>query len=249
MSDRLNRKLPVRILAGVRLTWKRLRSLTVERSGAVLAVRQAVDHVVAVEGIEAVVKPGAALGQRSGEFQARCPFIDVQAAIGGDAGDEIGAAEAQAVVAHLGFRSSTPAEPRPFSAEKRLVSTSMDWMVSILTRVSRRPVTGSEMIEAVQRVVGLAGAAAIEMGAAGVVLHHAIHQRQGVAVVLRGGVRNRLDFGVVEFLAVGRLLRVDGGRRGGHVDALGEFLQMIQGDGQFGRSRSNAWAVLVEIET
>jgi len=33
----------------------------------------------------------------------------------------------------LVVRSRTPAEPLPLSAEKRLFSTSMDWMVSMLT--------------------------------------------------------------------------------------------------------------------
>ena len=47
----------------------------------------------------------------------------------------------------LVFRSRTPAEPRPFSAEKRLVATSIDWMVSMLTRASSRPVTGSEILK------------------------------------------------------------------------------------------------------
>ena len=66
-------------------------------------------------------------------------------------------------------------------------------MVSILTRVSSCAGDRVGDIEAIQRVVGLVGAAAVEMRPAGVVLHHAVHQRQRVAVVLRGRVGDGLN--------------------------------------------------------
>ena len=36
--------------------------------------------------------------------------------------------------------------------------------------------------------------------------------------------------------AIGGLLRIDGRRGVGHVDPFGEFLQVIQRDGEFGRA-------------
>jgi len=71
----------VRVLACVRLTWKRERSLAVT-VGPVLPAGQPVDGVHAVEGVEPVVKPRAPLGQRPGKLQPRRPFVHMEAAIG-----------------------------------------------------------------------------------------------------------------------------------------------------------------------
>ena len=99
-------------------------------------------------------------------------------------------------------------------------------------RASRRPVAGSEIVEAVQQVVGLLGGAAVEVDAAGGIEHHAVHQRQRIAKILRRRIRHGQDLDVVELLLVGGLLQIDRRRRIGHVDRFGELLQVIQGDGQ-----------------
>ena len=41
-----------------------------------------------------------------------------------------------------------------------------------------------------------------------------------------------MDFGIRQFLALGGLLRIDRRRRVGHIDLVGELLQVIQPDGQ-----------------
>src|SRR5207248_8726411 len=74
-----------------------------EAAGPILPVRQSVHRIVAVEGVETVMEPGAALDERTRELQARGPFVEVPAAIAGDAGNEIGAAETQPVVPHFGL--------------------------------------------------------------------------------------------------------------------------------------------------
>ena len=220
-----------------------------DRSRAVLAVGQAGHDIVTVEGVEAVMEPGAALIDGAGEFEARCPLVDVPPALGGDSGNEIGAGETPAVIAHLGLqvedagRAAAVLGGKPAGGHvHRLDGIDVDPRFEQAGH-------GVRKIEAVQRVVGLAGAASVEMGAARIVLHNTVHERQGVAVVLRSGVRNRLDFGIVELPALLRLLRIDGGRRGGYVDAVGEFLQMIQGDDEIALSRLEALGPsLVEVE-
>ena len=220
-----------------------------DAAGAVLAARQAVDQIVAVEGIQAVVEPGAALGDRPGQLQARRPLVDVQAAIGGDAGDEVGAAEAQAVVAHLGFEIQHAGRAPPVLRREAaaLDAHGLDG-VDVHARVE---VAGDRVgdVETVERVIRLVGGAPVEMGAAGVVLHHAVEHRQGVAVVLRRRVGDRLNLRVVEFLALGRLLRIDGRRRVRDVDLVGEFLQMVQRDGDLRRALPDGLGVpLVDVE-
>src|SRR5579883_1198299 len=76
-----------------------------EAGGPVLSVGKPVDRVVGIEEVEAVVKPGAAFDEWPREFQARCPLVEVPAAIARDAGDEIGAGKAEGVVAHFGLQA------------------------------------------------------------------------------------------------------------------------------------------------
>ena len=139
------------------------------------------------------------------------------------------------------FRSSTPDEPRPFSAEKAAVL-----QVHGLDRVDVDPRLqpaghGVRDIEAVQSVVGLIRVAAVEVDPAGVVLHHAVQKRQRIAVILRGRVGDGLDLGIGQFLAFRGLLRIDGSRRIGDVDVVGEFLQVVQADGELLGPASNGW--------
>ena len=221
----------VRILDGVRFTWKRVRSLAVSPLVRFSPVRQPVHAVHVVERVEAVVEPRAPLDDRAGNLQPRRPLIDVQTALGAHAGNEVGAAEAPAVVSHLGLEiqhaGRTPAVVRRVAAALH---------VHRLNRLDVDPrfqPPGHRIgdVEAVQRVVGLVGLAAVEVDPAGVVLHHAIQQRQRVAKVLRRRIRHALDLRVVEFLAFRGLLRIDRRWRIGHVDPVGELLQVIQRDG------------------
>src|ERR1039457_3233727 len=213
-------------------------------------MRKAVDHVVTIEGIQAVVKPGAVLGKRAGEFQAGCPLIDVHAAIGGDARDEVRSAKPQTVVAHLGLEVEYAG-----GAAAVVGGEAAGLHIHRLDRLdidARLQAAGDGVrnIEAVELVVGLVGIAAVEVRAAGIVFDDAVHQRQGVAVVLRGGVRNRLNFRVVEFLVVRRLFRIDSGRGVGDIDSVREFLEVVERDGQFRWAKSERLrSALVQVET
>src|SRR5262245_35576798 len=180
--------------------------------GAILATWKTMDDVVAIEEIQPVVIPGAALGERSGHRDTRGPLAEPQTAFGGNAGDEVSTAEAEPVVAHAGFKlqhaGGTAAVIGGETAGgdfHRLNGLDVDaGFKAAGDRIGN--------IEAVENVAGLAGLAAVEMSTALIVLHYAVHQGQRVPVILRGRVGDSLNLSVVELFALGGLRRID--RRG-----------------------------------
>ena len=217
--------------------------------GPVLPAGQPADGVHAVEAVEPVVKPGAPLGQRPGELQPRRPFIHMEAAIGGNSGDEIRDAEAPAVVAHLGGEVEDAGGASAIVGREAAVLHVHGLDGFDVDARLQAAGHGIGNVEAIERVVGLAGVASVEVGPAGVVLHHAVHHRQRVAVVLRRGVRDGLDFGVGEFFVIGGLLQIDGRRRIGDIDPFREFLLVVQRDGELsGGGVKPLPASLVEVE-
>ena len=178
------------------------------------------------------MEPGAPLGDRAGKLQPRRPFIDVEAAIAGHARNEVGAPESPAVVAHLGLQIQ---HARRAPAVIRRVTAVLQ--VHRLNRLDVDPRLQPSRhrvrdVEPVQRIVRLVGIAAVEVDPPRVVLHHAIEQRQRVAIVLRRRVRHTLDFRIRQFLAFRGLLRIDGRRGVRHIDSVRELLQVIQPDGE-----------------
>ena len=171
-------------------------------------------------------------------------------ALGGEAGDKVRPAESQTVVAHLGFEvEHAGGAPPAFRGDAAGLDVHGLDRLDIDARLQPSR-DGVRDIETVKLVVGLVGVAAIEVRATGGVLHDAVNQRQGLAVVLRGGIRDSLDFRVVEFLVVGRLLRINSGRGVGDIDLVREFLQVVQRDGQFhGAGGERLRSALVQVET
>ncbi len=182
-----------------------------QSAAAVLAPRQPADRIHAVEAVEGVVEPRPALGDGSGDFDARRPFFEMQAALGVEAGDKVGGAESPAVVAHSGLDIHRSGRSASFvGGVARAVDVDGTHGFDIQVRLEAAAERIGN-IEAIESEVGLVGGAAVEMQAAADILHDALEQRHGVSQVLRGRVGRLQDFDVGELLLVGGLLRVDGG--------------------------------------
>src|ERR1035441_9836804 len=103
-------------------------------------------------------------------------------------------------------------------------------------------------IESVQRVVRLTGRASIKMRDAAVIEHHAIHEREGVAVILRGRKRDGLNLRIHEFLMIRGFLWVDWRGGSDYIHLLGEFLHVIQRDGQLAGAGAKRLAAAIHVE-
>src|SRR5579862_3813568 len=159
-------------------------------AGAVLAAGQTRDEIDVVIEVDAVVEPGAAGHDRSGNLQPRGEVIDVPAVGAGDTRNEVGAAEAPAIVAHLGLDVERPRRALSlFRGVAAAVEIKLEHSFDV-EACFQAAGGGIGDVEAVEQEIGLLRIAAVDVDAAGGIEHDTVHHGQRIAQILRGRIRN-----------------------------------------------------------
>ena len=178
-----------------------------------------VDGVV-VFAVEGVVEPHLSLLDRAGESEARQELVETQSMLVLHRGDEIGGKEAEVIVANAGVEAEQAAGSLAIfgglargldlnGAER--ISADADQELSV---------SGLGDVEAVEQGDGLVGLSAGDVRLAGLILHDAGNEIEGVAVVVVGGKDDVDDVEAADGFLRGDLSGIDGGRRFVDVDDL-----------------------------
>ena len=188
-----------------------------------------VDGVV-VFAVEGVVEPDFSLLDGAGESKARKELVETPSVLVLDGRDEVGGEEAEVIIADAGVETEQAAGSfAGFGGLARGLDLNGAKGVGA-DADEKLSVGGLGDVEAVEQGDGLVGLGAGDVGLAGLILHDAGNEIEGVAVVVGGGIDDVDDVEAADGFLRGDLSGIDGGRRFVDVDDFADFLLVRDGD-------------------